>query len=655
MSQRMRFNLFFLLGPIALLLGAAGCESPPEPTLGALRASVATTGGDLDEDGYGLTVDAAQQQTVGLNATVVISGLPTGSHAVELSGVAANCTVSGGNPRPVTITSGDTAQVAFPVDCVATGVRVTTATTGIDMLDVYAVAVDGGPVAIVGASSTVIITRLSAGSHAVALAGVAPNCAVAGSSPRSVSITTGDIVPVTFAVTCVAATGSVEVTAVTSGDELDPDGYTVQVDNGPLRPLPVNGKATIEGLSAGDHSVRIDGVLASCTLAGANPRTVRVTTGGATRDTARTAFQVACVWRTGSVEVSAVTSGADLPPDDYWVQVDAGGSWQLAPNGTVTIEGVSGGDHSVRLYDVAGNCTIAGNNPRTVRVTTGGATRDTARTSFQVNCVATSGSVQVTTATTGTDLDPDGYSVCVDPYPDAEYGSLCEYEVSSAANGAVTISSLSPGNHIVWLLGVAGNCTIAGPNPRAVYVTTGATAEVAFQITCARVEVLVPYGASGYRWKVLADSTLPGGGFESPSFDDAGAGFSDGKAAFGHGSGEADFDCPLDNTVSTNWPLETDILLRRTFVLPAGAGNVKVSVAIDNDVQVFVNGVDITASGGTSSLVGGFQRHGGCAALDNFVFTAPNAIVYTGTNLVAIRARDRGVISFVDIRVTAEP
>ena len=161
-------------------------------------------------------------------------------------------------------------------------------------------------------------------------------------------------------------------------------------------------------------------------------------------------------------------------------------------------------------------------------------------------------------------------------------------------------------------------------------------------------QLLVPYGAAGYRFKVLADSTIPGGGFEVPEFDDVAAGFSDGRAPFGDG---IDL-CPLDETENTRWPTDTDLLLRRTFSLPAGASNLTLSVAIDNDLQVFVNGVDVTATGRPNLIEAGFQRHGGCAEHGSFMFAVPDSVLHDGPNVLAIRARDRGVVSHFDLRAT---
>ena len=173
---------------VALLLAA--CESPPGPRTGALRLSFTTGGGDLDLDGYGVVLDGGtSQQPVPVNGTVVVPDLPTGAHQVALTGVAGNCTVNGGAFRSVTVTGSDTTNVDFAVACVATGVRITTAATGVDVdADGYAVGLDSVLVAVVGAAGSVEITRLTAGSHRVSLTAVAGNCSVGGENPRSVNI-----------------------------------------------------------------------------------------------------------------------------------------------------------------------------------------------------------------------------------------------------------------------------------------------------------------------------------------------------------------------------------------------------------------------------------------------------------------------------------
>jgi hypothetical protein len=154
-------------------------------------------------------------------------------------------------------------------------------------------------------------------------------------------------------------------------------------------------------------------------------------------------------------------------------------------------------------------------------------------------------------------------------------------------------------------------------------------------------EPIVPYLSRGYRYLVVPTGGGPAG-FEQPGFDDSQ--FANGDAAFGLGAQEF-FGCPLDDTAETFWPLDTDILLRKTFTLPADASNVEVGVAIDNDIQMFINGTDIS---------GGLRPSEGCAFRDQFIFLVPNNLLdFGGTNLLAVRARDRGGDSYVDVEVRA--
>src|SRR5205809_991613 len=474
---------------LAAALSTACGEGPLVPTTGAIRIALTTTGADPDADGYAVTLDGTAPRTVGVNATLVLRDLGTGSHSVALAGLAANCTASGENPRGVTVRAGDTVQVAFAVVCVAitATIEITAATSGTDVdPDGYTVQVDAGTAQTLAVTGTIRFEGLQAGSHTVTLAGAATNCPVAADNPRTVSVTTGavkrDTARTTFQVTCGAATGSIQVTAATAGIDLDPNGYAVQLDGASLRQLLGAGTVTFDGLAGGDHSVVLSGAAGNCTVAGDNPRTLHVITGGAARDTARTTFQVTCVALTGSVQVTAATSGVDVAPNGYTVLIDVGSLAPLPLNGATTIGGLTAGDHSVRLVGAPGNCTIAGENPRAVHVTAGGVTRDTARTTFAVTCVAVTGTVQVTARTAGIDLDTNGYTV--------RRGNGQQQPL--APNGAAVIEGVSGGDHTVILFGAATNCTITGDTPRTVHVTTGGTtrdtARTAFAVTCVHVE-----------------------------------------------------------------------------------------------------------------------------------------------------------------------
>src|SRR5205085_906381 len=172
------------------------------------------------------------------------------------------------------------------------------------------------------------------------------------------------------------------------------------------------GSVTFSGLSAGSHTVAISGVASNCSVSGGTSRTVSVPAGG----TASTSFSVSCAApppTTGNLTVSTSTTGSNLPSGGYTVTVDGGASQSIGTNSSVTFTGLSAGSHSVALSGVAANCSVSGANPQTVTVPSGG----TATASFTVTCAATgggNGTLAVTTSTTGSDLDPDGYTVTLD-------------------------------------------------------------------------------------------------------------------------------------------------------------------------------------------------------------------------------------------------
>jgi hypothetical protein len=447
------------------------------PPSGSLRVTTSTSGENLDSDGYTVTVDGTTSQPIAINngSGVTFSGLSVSSHTVELSGVAANCTVTAPNPRSVAVTAGGIATTTFTITCTGlpppTGdLTVTAATTGQDLDPTgYTVTVDGGQSRSLGVNASTTYTGLTATSHTVELTGVAANCTVSGQNPRTVTVATSGTTT-TFTITCSALpppTGDLTVTAATTGQDLDATGYTVTVDGGQSRSLGINASTTYTGLTAASHTVELTGVAANCTVSGQNPRTVTVATSGTT-----TTFTITCTALpppTGDLTVTAATTGQDLDPTGYTVTVDGGQSRSLGVNASTTYTGLTAANHTVELTGLAANCTVSGQNPRTVSVPTSGTT-----TTFTITCTALSGSLTVTTSTTGLSLDLDGYTVTVD--------GTTSQTVSN--NGSVTFNGLSAGGHTVALSGVAANCTVSGGTSQTVTVPAGGTASAAFSVSC---------------------------------------------------------------------------------------------------------------------------------------------------------------------------
>src|SRR6266516_95218 len=484
-APRIRTRRAALFATLVGVAAATGCNDATGPATGAAHVTVTTTGIDLDADGYTVTLDGEPQRTVAARDAITFPQLPTGTHTVELIGLTVNCVVSGDNPRTVTVARGATTEVAFAVRCVADvgTLRVTAATAGLDLdADGYTVSVDDGASRQVGVNGELTVSEVRSGSHLVRLDGLAANCTVTESNLKTVAVAFGATAEVTFTVTCIALTGDLRVTTATTGVELDAGGYLVTVDGGPSQVVGVIGAATITGLRAGDHAVALDDVASNCTVDGANPRTVTVRPDA----TVEILFAVTCVATTGSLQVTVTTTGADPDPNGYVVVLDSCTSYSrdrenggyelirtaLGANDTALVARLAPRDYSVALDDVAANCA-ARPSPENVTITAG----STTLAAFTIACSPTTGSIRVTTATTGADLDPDGYTVRVDAGADWP----------GPVNGATIIANLPAGDHTVELGGVAPNCAVDGANSRTVTVTAGAMTEVAFADKCAAV------------------------------------------------------------------------------------------------------------------------------------------------------------------------
>jgi hypothetical protein len=465
-----------LLGAITLLLigcGGSGGGLTFPATTGTLQIMTTTTGEEVDPDGYSVQLDAEGPQGIGTVATLVRTELEPGDHAVFLGGVAPNCSVGGDNPRTVTVKAGETFTATFEVTCSATsgGVVVTTTTTGDSPdPDGYSVILDGADQGPIPSSGQVALTGLALGSHVVGLTGLAGNCQVQGDNLQTVSVTAGATTPVAYTIACSApppGAGTLRITTATSGTDADPDGYTFRVDGGPRHPIGVNAADALPNVAQGTHQVELSGVASNCRVQGANPQSITVPAGG----TVDASFAISCSRGSGAVRVRVATTGSPADPNGYVATLDgAGPGLRLNNNGSVRFEDVSVGSHTIGLGDLAGNCTVTDGASRTVTVSNG----ETSEVSFAVSCRATTGTIVVTTQTSGPSPDPDGYTILVDG---ANRGSI-------VPSGQATVPGVPTGSRQVRLGGVAANCTIDGDDQRTVTVNDGQSTPVGFTITC---------------------------------------------------------------------------------------------------------------------------------------------------------------------------
>jgi hypothetical protein len=199
---------------------------------------------------------------------------------------------------------------------------------------------------------------------------------------------------------------------------------------------------------------------------------------------------------TGTLEITTSTSGTEQDADGYSVQMDGGAARAIGPAATLTTSEVTAGNHTLQLGEVAANCTVSGDNPRTINITAG----ETTTINFAVTCGATTESMRITTATTGSSLDRDGYTLSID-------GGAAR---ATGINEVLIVPAITRGDHTVALAGLASNCTTDGPNPRTVTITAGVEASVSFTVICtyagATRWATIPFPANFYAGALWASS-----------------------------------------------------------------------------------------------------------------------------------------------------
>jgi hypothetical protein len=329
---------------------------------------------------------------------------------------------------------------------------------------------------------------LSGTTVVAAVAGLATfsNLSITPARPRYTLIATArgrSVTSAPFAVTSGPPT-SLRIAVSTSGIG-DPNGYAWCVDNDPWYDgcgisgaIGVNDSATV-AVGVGVHTVLLNDLAPNCTVTGANPVTVQAVAGGLTP----VRFVVSCA--TATLHLTTTTTGTSFDPDGYYVCIDEdNSSWDYGCGSSSTSIGVNSsvaitigaGPHILQLTQVALNCTVSGENPRSVTLT---GSLDVA---FAINCAGVGG-LRIRTTTSGDDPDQDGYWVCVDGP-----GIPCAWPAAVGSNDVVTLPGVVSGPRSVTLYSLTENCAVSGGVPRIVTVSAGDTADVAFDIGCTRAE-----------------------------------------------------------------------------------------------------------------------------------------------------------------------
>jgi hypothetical protein len=360
---------------------------PIDPAPGApgtLRVTVTSGGVNPDR---GFTLLDANCPGLGCPAAVLSAGVPrdlvleSRDYLFRLSDIAPTCRVTGSNPAAVRVVAGQVTTLNFDVQCVAAAwVRASARTTGTDLPTSYDLACISGNCDVNSASLPAqgsVVLLAGATPLSFELRGVPSNCTPAGGNQRNVTGVPGDTVEIAFDVTC-RQLPKVRITARTTG-AVPPGPYRVAEGSGcdgysyePCRIFDLFEPDTLTiSVAEGPVTLYLWDVPVNCRVTSSNPVTVDARPGSETV----VAFDVTCV-QPGRVSVTTRTTGTNL--DLSYLLVNENecdwyygcSTYALIEPGTVNIE-VPSPEVRLRLYDVAGNCTVQGENPVTVPVPQG--------------------------------------------------------------------------------------------------------------------------------------------------------------------------------------------------------------------------------------------------------------------------------------------
>ncbi len=261
--------------------------------------------------------------------------------------------------------------------------------------------------------------------------------------------------------------GDFFVRTVSSGDELDSNGYEIRVNDIFAATVGVNDSVEFSNRAVSTYSVELTQVADNCSVAGNNPRPVLVIADSQTGTT----FEVTCVVTAGVLQVVTTTTGEN-PDDGYTLAVDGSDAGTIGANDTARTADLETGEHTVRLGDIALNCRLGGDPERTLTVPS----EDMVETKYEVFCTDRVGNLRIITSTTGLFPDPDGYEVVIEFGGPIPIGSTDVATVGSVAGGVTRVQLIEST--------VADNCSVEGENPRTVNVPSGGLVNTLFDVTC---------------------------------------------------------------------------------------------------------------------------------------------------------------------------
>jgi hypothetical protein len=273
------------------------------------------------------------------------------------------------------------------------------------------------------------------------------------------------------------AVATLSFTTSTSGEDPDPDGYRLTVDDADTVHLHPSDSTSVS-VAPGQHVLNLLGVADQCTVAPVSPVDIEVAPGSTTLVN----FDITCT-HTG-VQITTMTEGIDADPNGYMVIIEGEERAAIDVDASVFVP-TGEGSLTIGLTGLASNCQFSGPPSRAVTVVTG----QVSPVDFSLVCAATSGVIRIDLEVEGD--GPGGYSATVD-------GSV---QVAIQPGRSSFVEPVTGGQHVVQLSHPSG-CSVPDGHARLVAVTVGTTVRDTVEV---RYLVICPAGTL----RVTAPTTGP--------------------------------------------------------------------------------------------------------------------------------------------------
>ncbi|MCE9538148.1 MAG: T9SS type A sorting domain-containing protein, partial [Bacteroidetes bacterium] len=327
---------------------------------------------------YEYKIDAGAYQS-----SATFTGIAAGSHTILVRRTSDNTCISTAttvtvNAQPTAPTAPTASATIQPTCALATGTIVVTAPTG-----AYEYNIDAGAY-----QSSATFAGNASGSHTILVRRTSDNTCI--SSPSTVTVNAQPTAPTaptastTIQPTCALATGTIVVTAPLGA-------YEYKIDAGAYQ-----SSATFAGIAAGSHTVLVRRTSDNTCISSPTAVSVNAQPTAPTAATASATIQPTCALATGTIVVTA-------PLGAYEYNIDAG-----AYQTSATFTGIAAGSHTVTVRRTSDNTCISSATAVSVNAQPTTPATPTASVTQHPTCSLATGTITVTSSTTGLTFSIDG-------------------------------------------------------------------------------------------------------------------------------------------------------------------------------------------------------------------------------------------------------